>query len=57
MEHCSKMDDLKVVAKTLLTTKRSLIEEIKSAMRSLQTAEEEIKSVKRDAITLKNTSK
>jgi hypothetical protein len=57
MEHCSKMDDLKVVAKTLLTTKRSLIEEIKSAMRSLQTAEEEIRSVKRDAITLKNTSK
>ena len=51
------MDDLKVVAKTLLTTKRSLIEEIKSTMRSLQTAEEEIKSVKRDAITLKNASK
>lgn len=40
MEHCSKMDDLKVVAQTLVRSKRSLIEEIQSAMRSLQSVEE-----------------
>jgi hypothetical protein len=40
MEHCSKMDDLKVVAQTLVSSKRNLIEEIKSAMRCLASVEE-----------------
>ncbi len=40
MEQCSRMDDLKVVAQTLVTSKRNLIEEIKSAMRCLASVEE-----------------
>jgi hypothetical protein len=35
MEHCSKMEELKDIAKNLVSTKRNLIEEIKSAMKCL----------------------
>lgn len=57
MEHCSKMDDLKVVAQTLVKSKRSLIEEIQSAMRSLQSVEEELGRVKSDALNLQSLNK
>lgn len=40
MEHCSKMDQLKLVAQNLTANKKSLIEEIKAAMRSLSTVED-----------------
>lgn len=39
MEHCSKMDDLKVMAQSLCASKRNLIEEIKSAIRCLGSVE------------------
>ena len=39
MEHCSKMDDLKVMAQTLCSSKKNLIDEIKSAMRCLASVE------------------
>lgn len=51
------MDDLKVVAQTLVRSKRSLIEEIQSAMRSLQSVEEELNRVKSDAMSLQNLNK
>jgi hypothetical protein len=35
MEHCDKMEQLKVIAQNLTNNKRNLIEEIKAAMRSL----------------------
>lgn len=57
MEHCSKMDDLKVIAQTLCSTKRSLIEEIKNAMKCLSSVEEELRKVKVDAVNLKKLSK
>lgn len=57
MEHCSKMDDLKVVAQTLVKSKRSLIEEIQSAMRILQSVEEELGRVKSDALNLQSLNK
>lgn len=57
MEHCSKMDDLKVVAQTLVSSKRNLIEEIKSAMRCLASVEEELKRVKTDAMSLQSLNK
>jgi DNA repair exonuclease SbcCD ATPase subunit len=57
MEHCSKMDDLKVVAQTLVSSKRNLIEEIKSAMRCLASVEEELRRVKSDALSLQSLNK
>lgn len=57
MEHCSRMDDLKVVAQTLVTSKRNLIEEIKSAMRCLASVEEELRRVKSDAMSLQTLNK
>ena len=39
MEHCSKMDDLKVMAQTLCSSKKNLIDEIRSAMRCLASVE------------------
>jgi len=45
------------VAKNLVSTKRNLIEEIKSAMKCLASVEEEVKSVKKDAVNLKKLSK
>jgi hypothetical protein len=39
MEHCSKMDDLKIVAQSMVSSKKSLIEEIKAAMRCLAVVE------------------
>ena len=57
MEHCSKMDDLKVVAQTLVSSKRNLIEEIKSAMRCLASVEEELRRVKSDAMSLQSLNK
>jgi hypothetical protein len=57
MEHCSKMDELKEVAKNLVSTKRNLIEEIKSAIKCLASVEEEVKVVKKDTVNLKKLSK
>ncbi len=57
MEHCNKMDELKEVAKGLVSTKRNLIEEIKSAMKCLASVEEEVKNVKKEAINLKKISR
>lgn len=57
MEHCSRMDDLKVVAQTLVSSKRNLIEEIKSAMRCLSSVEEELRRVKTDALSLQSLNK
>ena len=51
------MDDLKVVAQTLVSSKRNLIEEIKSAMRCLASVEEELKRVKTDAMSLQSLNK
>ena len=57
MEHCSKMDDLKVMAQTLCSSKRNLIDEIKSAMRCLSSVEEELRRVKSDALNLQSMNK
>lgn len=57
MEHCGKMDQLKLVAENLAAGKRSLIDEIKAAMRSLSTVEDEIRKIKVDAVNLKKLSK
>ena len=57
MEHCSKMDQLKVVAQNLTNNKKNLIEEIKAAMRSLSTVEDELRKIKVDAVNLKKLSK
>lgn len=57
MEHCSKMDDLKMVAQTLCSAKKNLIEEIKSAMKCLSSVEEELKRVKSDAVNLQSLNK
>lgn len=51
------MDDLKVVAQTLVKSKRSLIEEIQSAMRSLEAVEKELRKVKQDALSLQSLNK
>lgn len=51
------MDDLKVVAQTLVKSKRSLIEEIQSAMRSLEAVEQELRKVKQDALSLQSLNK
>ena len=57
MEQCSKMDQLKVVAQNLTNNKKNLIEEIKAAMRSLSTVEDELRKIKVDAVNLKKLSK
>ena len=57
MEHCSKMDDLKMVAQTLSSTKKSLIDEIKSALKCLNSVESELREVKSDAISLQKMNK
>ena len=57
MEHCGKMDELKVVAQNLVAGKKNIIEEIKAAMRALGTVEEELRKVKVDAVSLKKLSK
>ena len=57
MEHCSKMDGLKLVAQNLTANKKSLIEEIKAAMRSLSSVEDELRKIKVDAVNLKKLSK
>ena len=57
MEHCSKMDDLKVMAQTLCSSKKNLIDEIKSAMRCLASVEEDLRRVKSDAISLQSLNK
>ena len=57
LEHCNKMDGLKIVAQNLISSKKSLIEEIKAAMRSLGSVEEEIRKIKVDAVNLKKMSK
>lgn len=57
MEHCSKMDDLKIVAQTLVSSKKNLIEEIRSALRCLASVEEELRRVKSDATSLQSLNK
>ncbi len=57
MEHCSKMDQLKLVAQNLSANKKSLIEEIKAAMRSLSSVQDELRKIKVDAVNLKKLSK
>lgn len=57
MEHCSKMDQLKLVAQNLSANKKSLIEEIKAAMRSLSNVEDDLRKIKVDAVNLKKLSK
>jgi predicted lactoylglutathione lyase len=57
LEHCSKMDGLKLVAQNLTAGKKSLIEEIKAAMRALSQVEDELHKVKVDAVSLKKLSK
>ena len=57
MEHCSKMDQLKLVAQNLSANKKSLIEEIKAAMRSLSNVEDDLRKIKVDAVSLKKLSK
>jgi archaellum component FlaC len=57
MEHCSKMDQLKIVAQSLTANKKNLIEEIKAAMRSLSSVEDELRKIKVDAVNLKKLSK
>ena len=57
MEHCGKMDELKMVAQNLVAGKKNIIEEIKAAMRSLGSVEEELRKVKVDAVNLKKLSK
>ena len=57
MEHCSRMDDLKMAAQTLSSTKKSLIDEIKSAIRMLNSVDEELKGVKSDALNLQKMNK
>ena len=51
------MDQLKVVAQNLTNNKKNLIEEIKAAMRSLSTVEDELRKIKVDAVNLKKLSK
>ena len=51
------MDQLKVVAQNLCSDKKSLIEQIKAAMRSLSSVEEELRKIKVDAVNLKKISK
>ena len=51
------MDDLKVTAKTLLTTKKNLIEEIKSAIRCLSSVEEDLGRVKSEVLHLQKMNK
>ncbi len=57
MEHCDKMEELKMVAQNLCANKKNLIEEIKAAMRALGSVEEELRRVKVDAVSLKKMSK
>lgn len=57
LQHCSKMDQLKLVAQNLSSNKKSLIEEIKAAMRSLSSVEQQLRKVKVDAVNLKKLSK
>lgn len=51
------MDDLKVMAQTLCSSKKNLIDEIKSAMRCLSSVEEDLRRVKSDAISLQSLNK
>ncbi len=51
------MDDLKVITQSLNSTKRSLIDEIRSAMKCLSSVEEELRKVKQDTVNLKNMSR
>ena len=51
------MDDLKMVAQTLSSTKKSLIDEIKSALKCLNSVESELREVKSDAISLQKMNK
>jgi hypothetical protein len=51
------MDDLKAIALTLCSNKKSLIDEIKIALRSLDSVNEELQRVKVDAVNLKKFSK
>lgn len=57
MEHVGKMDQLKLIATNITSNKRNLIEEIRNAMRSLTTVQEELRRVKVDAVNLKKLSK
>ena len=57
MEHCSKMEELKVTSKAITQAKKNLLEEIKSALKCLNSVEEELKRVKEDAIALQNLNK
>lgn len=57
MEHCDKMEELKMIAHNLCANKKSLVEEIKAAMRALASVEEELRKVKVDAVGLKKLSK
>ena len=57
IEHCNKMDELKVIAQNMINDKRSLIEEIKAAMKALGSVEEDLRKVKVDAVSLKKLSK
>lgn len=57
LEHCSKMDELKLIAQNICANKKNLIEEIKTALRTLGSVEEELRQVKVDAVNLKKLSK
>lgn len=57
MQHCDKMDELKLIAQNLCANKKNLIEEIKAAMRALGSVEDELRRVKVDAVNLKKMSK
>ena len=57
MEHCDKMDELKLIAQNMINDKRSLAEEIKAAMKALSAVEEDLRKVKVDAVSLKKLSK
>ena len=46
-----------MVAQTLCSAKKNLIEEIKSAMKCLSSVEEELKRVKSDAVNLQSLNK
>lgn len=57
MEHCDKMEELKMIAQKLSSNKKNLIEEIKASLRALGSVEDELRRVKVDAVNLKKMSK
>lgn len=51
------MEDLKLMAQNLCANKKDLMEQIRAAMRSLESVQDELRKVKVDAVNLKRSSK